>query len=134
MTSATYSGSCQCGFVSYRVLGDALRLNVCHCKDCQKQSGSAFGMSLVIPPEALEIRTGQLSTFEVTADSGRQKTCAFCPQCGVRIYNGTSALFSIKAGTLDDTSDLMPDAHYWTKSRQAWTDLPTDTICYDTFK
>ncbi len=134
MSSATHTGACQCGFVTYRIQGKPLRLNVCHCKDCQKQSGSAFGMSLVIPPDALEIVTGQVKTFEITAESGRQKTCAFCPQCGVRIYNGTSALFSVKAGTLDDTTDLVPDAHYWTRSRQRWNELPANTTCYDTFE
>ena len=109
-----------------------LRLNVCHCRDCQRQSGSAFGMSLVIPAETFVLHAGELNTFELRADSGRIKTCAFCPRCGVRIYNQTSALFSIKAGTLDDTSWLVPDAHYWTKRKQAWTALPDDLPCYET--
>jgi hypothetical protein len=49
----------------------------------------------------------------MAAASGREKTCAFCPECGVRIYNRTSQLMSVKAGTLDHTSLLRPDAHYW---------------------
>jgi len=126
------TGGCQCGYVRYSLDGEAYRLNVCHCRDCQRQSGSAFGMSLVIAPTAFSLISGELRTFELTADSGRVKTCAFCPNCGVRIYNRTSASYSVKAGTLDDTSWLVPAAHYWTRSRQAWTTLPADLPCFET--
>ncbi len=126
MQTEVLTGSCQCGSVQYTVHGTPHRLNVCHCRDCQCQSGSAFGMSLVIDPEAFQLDAGELKTFVVTADSGRKKTCAFCPDCGVRIYNRTSALMSVKAGTLGNTEDLSPDGHYWTISKQAWVDLPAD--------
>jgi hypothetical protein len=129
--SARYTGGCQCGRVRYALEGAIYRLNVCHCADCQRQSGSAFGMSLVVAPETFRLTAGELKTFELRAASGRTKTCAFCADCGVRIYNRTSALRSIKAGTLDDTSWLRPDGHYWTKSKQAWTPLPDDVPCYD---
>ena len=127
-------GQCHCGEITYEAELDLEKVAICHCTDCQKQSGSAFGMSLIIQRDALEILTGEVATFETTADSKRLKTCAFCPRCGVRIYNGTRALFSIKAGTLDDTSQLIPDAHYWTRSKQSWTTLPADTHCYETFE
>jgi hypothetical protein len=87
-------------------------------------------MSLVIPPQTFNLTSGELQTFGLEADSGRRKTCAFCPKCGVRIFNRTSALCSVKAGTLDDTSWLAPDAHYWTASKQDWTVLPDDLPCF----
>ncbi len=124
MAEHILTGGCQCGHIRYAVTGEVLRLNICHCRDCQRQSGSAFSMSLVIKPNALRLDRGELKYFTVTADSGREKTCAFCPACGVRIYNRTSALMSVKAGTLDDTSGLVPDAHYWTKRQQGWLVLP----------
>ena len=124
-------GGCQCGKVRYVLDGEIYKLNICHCRDCQKQSGSAFGMSLVVPTETFKLTAGQLKYFENQTDSGRTKTCAFCPDCGVRIYNQTSTLNSIKAGTLDDTSWLEPDAHYWTTRKQRWTHLPNDVPCYD---
>ncbi len=89
-------------------------------------------MSLVISPDAFVLTSGELRTFDLRADSGRTKTCAFCPNCGVRVYNRTRYLCSIKAGTLDDTSWLMPDAHYWIRSKQSWTELPVDIPCYET--
>lgn len=125
------NGACQCGSVRYRVDGKVHRLNICHCLDCQKQSGSAFGMSLVIEPAAFHLEFGALKEFVTTTASGREKTCAFCAECGVRIYNRTSQLMSIKAGTLDDTSWIQPDAHYWTKRQQPWLALPDDVPAFE---
>ncbi|MGI9323851.1 MAG: GFA family protein [Pseudomonadales bacterium] len=124
------TGSCQCGSVRYLVSSAAHRLNVCHCRDCQKQSGSAFGLSLIIEPGAFTLKSGELKEFRYQTDSGREKTCAFCPLCGVRIYNATSALVALKAGTLDDTTWLQPVAHYWTKSKQPWVAISNDLPCY----
>lgn len=117
-------GGCQCGSVSYRVEGEPLGLAVCHCTECQRQSGSAFGMSLAVPSGAFKLRSGMLKTFEVICASGRIKTCAFCPECGTRIYHQTENGMSVKAGTLDDTSWLKPDSHYWTTRKQSWVVVP----------
>ena len=128
--SKSHTGGCQCGYIRYSLDGDAIGLFVCHCRDCQTESGSAFGMSLIIPEENFHLTSGKLKTFEVESDSGRIKTCAFCPDCGVRIHNTTSLMRSIKAGTLDETSWLHPGAHYWTKSKQQWITLPENVPCY----
>jgi hypothetical protein len=87
-------------------------------------------MSLIVSKADFELTEGNLKTFEISVDSGRTKTCAFCPDCGVRIYNTTGTNMSVKAGTFDDTGWLKPDAHYWTKSRQHWNQLPEDLPCY----
>jgi hypothetical protein len=121
-------GGCQCGQVRYRLEGEAIELTVCHCRECQRQSGSAFGMSLSIPASALEILRGTVRFFDVICDSGRTKSCAFCPNCGTRIYHRTDAGISIKAGTLDDTSGLRPTAHYWTSRKQPWVAI-ADDVC-----
>jgi len=131
MAMQPLAGGCQCGAIRYLAVGEAGPVFVCHCLDCQKQSGSAFGMSLVIAPKSFQLQSGTLSTFHTSTASGRDKVCAFCPTCGVRIYNATSALMSIKVGTLDDTSQIKPDAHYWTKRKQAWSQLPQDVPCYE---
>jgi len=131
MAAKPLTGECQCGKVQYSIEGEAYRLHVCHCLDCQKQSGSAFGMSLIIKPEIFRLRSGEISTFLTTVASGREKTCGFCPNCGVRIYNETKIIMAIKAGTLDDTSWLKPDAHYWTKRKQSWVPLPDDVPCFE---
>ncbi len=125
-----YTGGCQCGEVRYSVTGEPITLAICHCRDCQRQSGSAFGMSFIVPDASFRLTAGSLRTFETRVESGRLKTCAFCPRCGVRIYNTTGGRKSIKAGTLDDVSTLRPRAHFWTSRRQPWVSLPADLPCY----
>jgi hypothetical protein len=106
------------------VEGKPFGLAVCHCTECQRQSGSASGMNLAVAPAAFKLRSGALKTFGVRCDSGRIKTCAFCPECGTRIYHQTANGMSIKADTLDDTSWLKPDGHYWTSRKQSWVVIP----------
>jgi hypothetical protein len=67
------SGGCQCGYVRHEVTKRPVGLAVCHCRECQRQSGSAFGMSLGIPEGAFRLTTGTLKTFAVVCDSGAGK-------------------------------------------------------------
>jgi hypothetical protein len=122
------TGGCQCGEVRYAIEGEPLEVVVCHCKECQRQSGSAFGMSLFVSGDSFHLISGNLKSFAVVCDSGRVKTCAFCETCGTRIYHRTGSNISIKAGTLDDTSLLRPTHHYWTKRKQPWVIVPGDAI------
>ena len=120
-------GGCQCGAVRYRLEGEPVALIACHCTECQRQSGSAFGMSLIVPKDAFQLLSGELKRFTRTADSGRSVECAFCPACGTRIYHEPSSrkdTLNIKPGTLDGTSWLSPALHVWTKSKQPWVPIP----------
>ena len=109
-------GGCQCGAVRYRVEGEPIAVVICHCAECQRQSGSVFGMSFAVREQAFQLLRGNLKTFMRTADSGRTVHCAFCPECGVRIYHELQSLegtLSLKPGTLDDTSFLRPTTELW---------------------
>ena len=117
-------GGCQCGEVRYRLGAEPRGLTACHCLDCQRQSGSAFGLSLDIAKPAFQLLSGRLESFSVRCASGRSKECAFCPRCGTRIYHAGEWGVSVKAGTLDDTSQLHPEAHYWTARKQPWVEIP----------
>jgi hypothetical protein len=119
-------GGCQCGRVRYRVVGDPIALVACHCKECQRQSGSAFGMSLIVPQASFTV-AGELKMFERRADSGRTLRCFFCPECGTRIYHQpgyAAGVVNVKAGTLDDTASLGPQLHTWVDAKQQWTIIP----------
>ena len=136
MNSYTGStGGCQCGAVRYRLNTDPVALYVCHCLHCQKQSSSAFGMSMWVHRESMEFTEGTLSLWRTRADSGAKKVCAFCGNCGSRIYHATGGdpeILSVKAGSLDDTSILSPTCHLWTKRRQPWLKVdPVSDICYE---
>lgn len=103
-------------------------LVVCHCTECQRQSGSAFGMSLSVRTTDFEIIQGTLKRFERSSESGRKVGAAFCPECGTRIYHEPErmmgAAINVRAGTLDDRSGLVPSAHVWVKSKQPWVVIP----------
>ena len=120
-------GGCQCGAVRYVIEGDPVSLAVCHCTECQRQSGSAFGMSLTVRRADFRLVRGEVKTFTRSSDSGRAVRCAFCPDCGTRVYHEPEAIrdmVNVKPGTLDDTSWLAPTVEVWTTRRQRWVAVP----------
>ncbi len=130
-----YTGGCQCGELRYEVVGTPRKLVVCHCTDCQRQSGSAFGMTLVVNEADFRLTKGEVKTFASKSAIGRAKLGAFCPQCGTRIYHKPEwrpGAVSVKPGTLDDTSGLRPDMHIWTRSRQPWVTIPDRVETHET--
>ena len=137
MTSAlTKTGGCQCGSIRYELKGRPQMLYICHCTDCQKQSASAFGMSLRMNPREIDFSPSKkrLQTWDTRGEDGLIKRCAFCPDCGTRIMHGSDdadEIVSIKAGSLDDTSGLQPVAHIWLRSAQSWVQI--DRVRYRCF-
>lgn len=131
---APYSGGCQCGAVRYEITGEPTGLTVCHCTDCQRQSASAFGMSLRVPTASVRFTKGTPKTFSFAGDSGRPKVGAFCPDCGTRLYHilaPTAPSTTIKAGTLDNPSAFKPVVHIWTRSKQPWVPIPDGMLQYE---
>ena len=127
-------GGCQCRAVRYDLKTDATVIYACHCRECQRQSGSAFGLSMPVPTARLTL-TGELGSWErATGSSGRTR-CSFCVVCGTRIHHVSLARpdwTTIKAGTLDDTSGLIPRVHIWTRSKQAWVMLDPTVPAFET--
>jgi hypothetical protein len=129
-----HEGGCQCGALRYRVDGDPVAVAVCHCSECQRQSGSAFGMSLIARSDAFRWLSGEPRLFTTRADSGATRECFFCESCGVRIYNALDSLpglINLKPGTLDDRSWLAPSMHVWLDSKQPWTPVPEGVRCFE---
>ncbi len=126
------TGGCQCGAVRYRITGKPVTFYLCHCSECQRHTSSAFGESLRLKRGDLEIE-GEVKLTTRVSEAGTLREGWFCPDCGVRIWHGSkgSALVNIKAGTLDDTSWLVPAGHIWVRSKQRFFALPADAICYD---
>ncbi len=128
-------GSCQCGTIRYEVTGPHKTIVACHCSDCQRQSGSAFGMTMVVAEANFRLTKGAVKIDAQRSDAGRRKLGAFCPDCGCRIYNQTEwreGTISVKPGTLDDTSWLVPDMHLWTRNKQSWVILPDGVEAFET--
>lgn len=130
---APYTGGCQCGQVRYELTAEPKRLVACHCRECQRQSGSAFGMSMLVKADSLTV-TGETKAFTRVADSGNDNTGHFCPNCGVRIYQVpkfAAGMLVLKPGTLDDTRWLRPDYFVWMKSAQGWVPVPNGVRALD---
>jgi hypothetical protein len=132
--AAKYKGGCQCGNIRYEIVGTPKALVVCHCTDCQRQSGSAFGMTLPVNEADFRLTKGEVKTYASTSAAGRGKLGAFCPDCGTRIYHKPEwrkGTVSVKPGTLDDTSWLNPEMHLWTNSKQSWVTIPEGVKTFD---
>ena len=135
---AGQQGGCQCGAIRYRLLRAPLALYTCHCRDCQKQSSSAFGMSMWVEEQGIEWFGAKPRIYRTHGDSGREKLCAFCGECGTRLYHAGSEQIaagnrwlSMKAGTLDDTSTIEPTSHIWVKRAQPWVAAMLDeSVCF----
>jgi hypothetical protein len=128
------TGGCQCGRVRYEINAKPLSAYVCHCTECQRQSGSAFGLSLAVPRDAVVIVSGTPATWRRVLESGRIISCLFCSDCGVRLLHNPERnprASIVKPGTLDDTTWLKPVGHIWTRSAQPWVQIPQDTVNYE---
>jgi hypothetical protein len=107
---AKLEGGCLCGAVRYSADAEPAIVLVCHCRDCQKFSGSAFGLLIGLPQAAVKMH-GELKTFTSTGDSGKPIVRRFCPACGSSITDEPSnqpGLMLINGGTLDDPTSMTP--------------------------
>lgn len=110
-------GGCQCGAIRYEVSGGPLQLYVCHCRECRKQSASAFGISFIVPLTALHVTQGEPKLWSRPTETGHTLDCAFCSECGSRLWHqrrGSTDILSVKGGSLDEPIDLGQAIHIWT--------------------
>ncbi|TRW18228.1 GFA family protein [Glacieibacterium frigidum] len=127
-------GGCQCGAVRYRVSAADLKVYACHCRECQRQSGSAFALSAPVRSADFAL-TGDVGVWSRGTASGARTACSFCAACGTRIHHQSSAApewLTLKPGTLDDTSGLFARAHIWTAHRQPWVILDPAVEAFET--
>ena len=112
-----FTGGCLCGRIRFQVAGTPLRVGVCHCMDCRKHHGAVFHASAIFPASALDVE-GPTASY-----AGR----SFCPTCGSPVVSElakTAGVIAVKAGTLDDRSDVQPTVEVWCVDRQPWVSLP----------
>jgi len=121
------SGGCQCGAIRYTLSTRPLEIYVCHCRECQKQSSSAFGISVIVPQAALRLVQGTPRSWTRPTDSGNELECFYCPDCGSRLWHqqrGATDTLSIKGGSLDQRVDLRQAAHIWTSRKLPGVEIP----------
>ena len=127
----TTAGGCQCGDVRYEISGNPLALYICHCRECQKQSASAFGMSLQVKRADFRITRGEARSWSRGTDSGNRLKCFFCPRCGSRIWHENDPLLdtiTVKAGSLDQSVDATDAIHIWTSRALTGIVIPAAAV------
>jgi hypothetical protein len=127
--SRQLEGSCSCGAVRYRLASDPLFVHCCHCLNCQRQTGSAFVINLLIEADRVELLTGEPQAVDVPRDDGSTQRVSRCPHCQVALYSdyGRPEILFVRSGTLDDPAAVEPDVHIFTRSKLPWVKLP-DTV------
>ena len=129
-------GGCACGRVRYRLLAAPMFVHCCHCLNCQKHTGSAFVINMLIETSRVE-STGVLPRATVMPLNGGSPNTIFrCPECGVAVwsdYGNRPQILFIRAGTLDDPSAVSPDVHIYTRSKLPWVRLPEGVPSFGEF-
>jgi hypothetical protein len=116
------SGSCSCGAVTYVCASAPVVAGNCHCRDCQKASGSAYNPTFMVPEDTITIH-GQVKWYERVGDSGKPVHRGFCPECGSRLFSKSTVmagLIGVSAGTLDDPEQFKPRANIYASRARSW--------------
>jgi hypothetical protein len=125
---AKIEGGCSCGKVRYSSDAEPVFSGLCHCKGCQKTTGTSYSIVVAVPTPSLMV-TGELKVWGSKGDSGQDTHSSFCPNCGSPVI-GTADVMEgismIRAGTLDDTSWLKPAMEIYCDSKMSWVSLAGD--------
>ena len=121
------SGGCLCGAVRYELDSAPTMTGVCHCKNCQRQAGSAFSTLAAVSREEFRFTSGEPKLYEdKDTESGNAVERYFCGECGspiISVLPAQADMVYLKTGTLDDTSGFVPQFHAWCDSKQTWVQL-----------
>jgi hypothetical protein len=133
MLKVPTEGGCGCGFVRYAVTAQPLLLTLCHCTTCQKRTGSAFLMSLLVRRSDVSILKGETVVRDLKTGSGSINRHHFCDNCLVRTHTEPAArpgLTFVRPGTLDNPSLFKPSAQIWVRSALKWA-VQDGLKCYE---
>jgi hypothetical protein len=134
MTGVRLEGGCACGEVRYALTSDPLFVHCCHCLNCQRQTGSAFVINVLIEADRVELLSGEPVAVDVPRERGEQRIYR-CPTCQLALfslYTRPEVRF-VRAGTLDDPSSVSPDVHIFTRSKLPWVTLPESVPAFEVY-
>jgi hypothetical protein len=128
-------GGCSCGEVRYRLASGPLFVHCCHCLNCQRQTGSAFVINLLIETDRVELLAGDPQPVDVPRDDGSSQRIFRCPTCQVAVFSeyGHPGFRFVRAGTLDDPGSVAPDVHIFTRSKVPWVTLPESVPAFEVY-
>jgi hypothetical protein len=133
--SVPREGGCSCGAVRYRLTSEPLFVHCCHCLNCQRQTGSAFVINLLIEADRVELLAGAPQPVDVPRDDGSKQRIHRCPDCQVAVFSeyGRPEVRFVRAGTLDQPSGVTPDVHIYTRSKLDWITLPDSAPAFEVY-
>ena len=129
-------GGCACGAVRYRMATAPLFVHCCHCRDCQRQTGSAFVLNALLETDRLILSQGHTVRSTMPTDSGRPHKIDRCSVCGTAVwseYGGLEKLRFVRVGTLDAPEALVPDVHIYVRSKLPWVKLPDGVPAFEAY-
>lgn len=123
-------GGCTCRAVRYRMSGAPLFVHCCHCRWCQRETGSAFAHNALIEADRVSVLSGEPEIINTPSNSGKGQKITRCPTCRIALWSNYfgagDKLRFVRVGTLDEPDRLPPDIHIFTSSKQPWVSLPPD--------
>jgi hypothetical protein len=134
--AADLEGGCACGTVRYRLGSPPMFVHCCHCRDRQRQTGSAFALNALIEADRVLLLSGNAEPIAVPTPSGKPHEIYRCSSCRVAlwsIYGGVQKLRFVRVGTLDDAAALKPDVHIYVRSKLPWVTLPENVPAFDSY-
>ena len=129
-------GTCACTKVRYRLSSPPRFVHCCHCRDCQRQTGTAFVLNALIETDRISLLKGEPTALAVPTDSGRPHRIFRCPACQCAVwseYGGLAKLRFVRVGTLDDPAALPPDVHIYVRSKLPWVTLPAGAPAFEAY-
>ncbi len=123
---AELKGGCRCGAVTFRASAEPVFVGLCHCRNCQKETGTAFSSVIGLPTPSLTV-TGTTKQYDSVGDSGKSTHRTFCPECGSTITHWADIMegvIMVNVGSLDDPSQVTPVMQIYCDSALPWAVLP----------
>jgi hypothetical protein len=129
--SSSYDGGCTCQHLRYRMISKPLFVHCCHCRWCQRETGSAFALNAMIEADRVQLLQGDVAVIDTPSHSGKGQRISRCPICEIALWSnyagsGDTIRF-VRVGTLDEPENFPPDIHIYTASKQPWLALPPQT-------
>lgn len=128
-------GGCACGAVRYRLTSDPLFVHCCHCLNCQRQTGGAFVVNVLIEADRLELLEGEPQPVAVPRSGGKKQKIWRCTTCQIAVFSQYTRgqIRFVRAGTLDDPEAVEPDVHIFTRSKLPWVTLPDSVPTFEVY-
>ena len=131
----SFEGGCSCGSVRYRVNATPLIVHACHCRQCQRITGSAFVLNALIEKSRVDVLSGEMNSVHF---SDTFHTAHFCPECATYLWSEYNSgrfddCWFVRVGTLDEPDRMPPDVHIFTESKQPWFAIPDHAPRFEKF-